>query len=96
MFPTKTIEYLFSGRPILAHTPPGCFLTEFLRAHACALVIDRADPEVVMEGVSRIVNDDELRASLVRNALVTAGMFRAEEVASHLRHVLCGDKETRA
>ena len=31
MFPTKTIEYLISGRPILAHTPPDCYLTRFRR-----------------------------------------------------------------
>ena len=32
IFPTKTIEYLISGRPILAHTPPDRFLTRFSRA----------------------------------------------------------------
>ena len=32
IFPTKTIEYLISGRPILAHSPPGCFLTRSCRS----------------------------------------------------------------
>ena len=43
IFPTKTIEYLISGRPILAHAPRGCFLTRFLAENDCALVVDRAD-----------------------------------------------------
>ena len=33
IFPTKTIEYLISGRPMLAHAPADAFLTQFLQAN---------------------------------------------------------------
>lgn len=88
IFPTKTIEYLISGRPILAHSPPGVFLTRFLKQHDCALVVEEAKPQAVGEGIRRLLNDAALRARLVRNALETARMFHISRVAAHLREVL--------
>ena len=40
IFPTKTIDYLLSQRPILAHMPADSFIAEFYRRHDCALVVD--------------------------------------------------------
>jgi glycosyltransferase involved in cell wall biosynthesis len=88
IFPTKTIEYLICGRPILAHTPPNCYLTRFLRRHQCALVVDTADEEAILTAVRRLREDADLRASLVRNALQTARQFHAPVVASGLRAIL--------
>ncbi|MCS6263349.1 MAG: hypothetical protein H8K11_06280 [Nitrospira sp.] len=88
IFPTKTIEYLICGRPILAHTPPNSYLTRFLRRHQCALVVDTADEEAILTAVRRLRDDADLRASLVRNALQTAKLFRAPVVAAGLRTIL--------
>lgn len=88
IFPTKTIEYLISGRPILAHSPPGVFLTRFLKQHDCALVVEEANPQAVGEGIRRLLNDAALRARLVRNALETARMFHISRVAAHFREIL--------
>jgi glycosyltransferase involved in cell wall biosynthesis len=85
IFPTKTIEYLICGRPILAHTPPACFLTQFLRQAHCALVVDTPDASAVITAVQRLRNDSKLRSCLVRNALKTAEQFRASVVAHELR-----------
>ncbi len=36
IFPTRTILYLLAGRPIIAHSPPNCFYTNwFARARLC-------------------------------------------------------------
>ncbi len=88
IFPTKTIEYLICGRPILAHTPPGSYLTRFLRTHQCALVVETPDAEAILLAVRRLREDAALRASLVRNALRTAKLFHASVVASELRAIL--------
>jgi len=88
MFPTKTIEYLHSGRPILAHTPPDCFLTRFLRRHECALVVDQADPSAVSSALHDLLTDPARRSELVRKALMTTALFGAERVAGHLRQIL--------
>ena len=90
IFPTKMIEYLISGRPILAHTPPDCYLTSFLRNHECALVVDQADQNALVGALQRLREDGTIRDRLVRNALRTARIFRASVVAASLRAVLDG------
>lgn len=88
IFPTKTIEYLISCRPILAHSPPGVFLTRFLKEHDCALVVEEPSEAALVQAIERLRSDAELRARLVRNSLKTARMFQAPVVAKHLRDVL--------
>jgi glycosyltransferase involved in cell wall biosynthesis len=85
IFPTKTIDYLISGRPILAHTPPDCFLTRFLRKHDCALIVDQPDVGALREAIERLRTDYPLRRRLVQNALAAARPFQAREVAAELR-----------
>lgn len=88
MFPTKTIEYLFSGRPILAHMPRGCHITRFLVQNSCALVVEDADIDVLRIAIDKILNDDKLRTRLVVNAARVAERFRAGNVADHLRTIV--------
>jgi glycosyltransferase involved in cell wall biosynthesis len=88
IFPTKTIEYLICGRPILAHTPPDCFLTRFLREQDCALVVDQPESAAVVSGIERLRRDEGLRERLVRNALRAAEAFQAPRVAAAFREVL--------
>lgn len=88
IFPTKTIELLISGRPILAHAPPHSYLARFLKEHQCALVVEVPQIEAVLAGIERLRNDADLRSRLVRNALQAAEYFRAPRVASTLRSVL--------
>lgn len=85
IFPTKTIEYLICGRPILAHSPPGSFLTRFLTRYQCALIVDEPSEQAVREAIERLRVDNNLRSFLVRNALNTAEMFKASQVSAELR-----------
>jgi glycosyltransferase involved in cell wall biosynthesis len=85
IFPTRTIEYLLCGRPILAHTPPDCYLTRFLKEHGCALVVDKPSVPALLEAIRRLQTDAKLRSDLVRRALQTAKMFHAPRVAATLR-----------
>jgi glycosyltransferase involved in cell wall biosynthesis len=88
IFPTRTIEYLISGRPILAHAPANCFLTRFLKEHNCALVVEEPDCGAIVDAIELLRNDTALRGRLVRNALTAAHGFRAPRVASMLRDLL--------
>ena len=85
IFPTRTIEYLLCGRPILAHTPADCYLTRFLKEHGCALVVDKPSVPALLEAIRRLQTDAKLRSDLVRSALQTAKMFHAPRVAATLR-----------
>jgi glycosyltransferase involved in cell wall biosynthesis len=88
IFPTRTIEYLIAGRPILAHMPDRCFIADFLREHQCALVVTDPDPEVLKAAVDRLTTDVALREQLVHNAVRAAGQFYAPVVARHLRETI--------
>jgi glycosyltransferase involved in cell wall biosynthesis len=88
IFPTRTIEYLISGRPILAHVPQDCFIADFLRQYECALLVTEPDIHALQEGIRRLKTEASLREQLVRNALVAATQFQASQVASHLREIL--------
>jgi glycosyltransferase involved in cell wall biosynthesis len=88
IFPTKTIEYLISGRPILAHLPADCFLAEFLRSYDCALIVDEPDVEALKRALDRLRQDESLRSKLVCNALRAARQFQAHEVAAQMREII--------
>jgi glycosyltransferase involved in cell wall biosynthesis len=88
IFPTKTIEYLICGRPILAHAPADCYLTRFLVEHDCALVVTEPTTGALLAAIARLRTDAALRARLVRNAFEAARVFRAPRVAAILRTTL--------
>jgi glycosyltransferase involved in cell wall biosynthesis len=88
IFPTRVIEYLLSGRPMLAHSTAGSFITRFLIENQCALVVDQPDLELLGRAIECLRTDAELRSRLVRNAMKTAERFQASRVAAELRRHL--------
>ena len=48
IFPTKTPEYLASGRPVFAHCPSDYFLARFLNEHGCGAVVSEDDDNAIM------------------------------------------------
>jgi glycosyltransferase involved in cell wall biosynthesis len=88
IFPTKTIEYLICGRPILAHAPANSYLSAFLRENDCALLVTDPDPAALRDAVQQLCADPALRDRLVRNALAAASQFQAPTVAGALRTVV--------
>ena len=87
-FPTRTIEYLLSCRPILAHVPADSYIGQFYRQHECALVVSRPDPSAIRSALDQLQNDAALRAALVRNALRAAETFHADRVSQVLRALI--------
>lgn len=85
IFPTRTIEYLLSQRPILAHTPDETFLTRFLRSHKCALVVTESSEIILAKAIMRLGSDRDLCEQLVSNSIATATMFHAPLIADVLR-----------
>jgi glycosyltransferase involved in cell wall biosynthesis len=94
IFPTKTIEYLISGRPILAHCPADTFLTKFLLENQCALVVDQPEVGALCEAIERLRTDEALRSRLVGNALQAARQFQAVQVAAEFRRWIDGSEGT--
>lgn len=88
IFPTRLIEYLFAGLPILAHTPQGSYLTKFLLENQCAIVVDSPSIAELLLAIDKLRKSQELRIELVNNAAITARQFSAENVSTYLRQVV--------
>lgn len=97
IFPTRTIPYLLSGRPILAHSSRGSFLSRWLKKHDCAEVVEDPDPDALRAAIDRLCRDEARREQLVRNALLAAEQFRAERVVDDMKRIinLCWNVESR-
>jgi hypothetical protein len=92
IFPTRTIPMLLSGRPILVHSPPAAYLTEYFCENQCAIVVDEPSEDAILSGLQRIADDTLLRAGLVKRANVAAKEFYGPRVAAVLRYKLWGQR----
>ncbi len=88
IFPTRTIPYLTSVRPMLAHSPPDCFLTRWLRQHDCAEIVEIGDVAEIIRAIERLRHDPARREQLVRNALRASEMFHAPTVVANLKRIM--------
>ena len=68
-FPTKALEYMVAGRPILVHGPKGFYLTELAREHEFALVVDEPDVIALAKAVERLRTDKALVERITHHAL---------------------------
>jgi glycosyltransferase involved in cell wall biosynthesis len=72
VFSTKLLEYLVSGRPILVFSPPTSFHTESAKQGHWGLVVDEDDATALATGIRRLLDDEQLAASVVAGALEEA------------------------
>jgi glycosyltransferase involved in cell wall biosynthesis len=64
-FPTKALEYMRAGRPILVHSPPESYLTKVAREYDFGVVVDEPDERQLREGLERLLDDAEVRRRCV-------------------------------
>lgn len=96
-FPTKCLEYMAAGVPILAHTPPGSFLARHVTSHGYAYLVDRAEEPALVNALRSLLGDDVLRARLVERAGVTVKeIFALSEIATRFADVCQIDRSTLA
>lgn len=96
IFPTRTIDLLRCGRPILAHCPETSFLARFLKEHDCAEIVSQPDVEALRSAMQRLLSDKGKSAERVKNALNAVDGFRGDRVAEILRDVIEDRREGRA
>ena len=89
IFPTKTIEYLISGKPIFYHGPSDAFLTKFILQNNCAETITSNNEIEIKDKFYNLMNDESRRQFLVQNSLNVAKTFERDNVinifTSHLK-----------
>lgn len=85
VFPTKAVEYLVSGRPILLHAPADCYTVEEAKRLGWAHVVDTLDPSALEAAIRRLFSEGALRDNLARGARAAARSRDAEPIAARLR-----------
>lgn len=88
IFPTRTIPFLLSGKPIFAHSPKGSFLNDFIEENKCAVLVDEADEAAIIKGLDNLCADADLQQSLVDAAEETSKQFYGVNVADFLKNKL--------
>jgi glycosyltransferase involved in cell wall biosynthesis len=71
-FPTKIVEYMVSGTPILFVAASDSFASAYLRKYDLACVVDSSDPDYIAEKIESLLCDQSLRRRLINNAFNTA------------------------
>jgi hypothetical protein len=85
IFPTKTPEYLASGRPILVHCPEDYFLARFFREHGCGLVVSERSDDLLRKSCKKLLSGEPDVLSMRQAALEAAGIFSRERISSLFR-----------
>lgn len=80
IFPTKTPEYLASGRPILVHCPKEYFLARFFAEHKCGLVVSDRSPDSLAAACQQLLKDNEITLGFRQNAFIAARRFAPDAI----------------
>ncbi len=81
VFPTRTMEYLQSGVPILVHCPDDFFLACFFKEHACGVVVSERSEVALARAIEALTTETTLRSSVLKQARVTANLFSPKNVS---------------
>lgn len=91
IFPTKTIEYLATGSPILVHCPEDYFLAKFFRKHQCGVVVSERDTDLLREAIQKLQSKDEEVHEMQRKALAATQLFSIENIQKKFEDILLRD-----
>jgi hypothetical protein len=91
IFPTKTIEYLATGSPILVHCPEDYFLARFIRERGCGVVVSEREGDALDDAIDFLLTDSRKLRDMQEKAIaVTRDYFSIARVASVLQsHLEC-------
>lgn len=84
-FPSKTIDYLRAGLPIVASVEKTTDYGEFVTSRGIGLAVDAGRPEGLFDAVTRILDDDRLAAGMRAVAASTlADVFDVRRAAKEI------------
>jgi glycosyltransferase involved in cell wall biosynthesis len=88
IFPTKAVEYLASGGPILVHCPEHYFLARFFKKHKCGTVVTERNGEELKKAIIKIKANGEEIKQMQLNALKTMEIFSLDRIQKKLYDIL--------
>ena len=72
IFPTRTVEAMMTGVPILVVGPEDSYTVQYAKAHDFAYTVTDIRKEAILKAVNVLLADEERRERAVRNAIRTA------------------------
>lgn len=66
-FPSKTMDYLSAGRPILVHAPPECFIVEYAKQGRFAEVVTDNDTGALAQAVTGLLTNEVRQEKLIKS-----------------------------
>jgi glycosyltransferase involved in cell wall biosynthesis len=88
VFSTKLLEYLIAGKPILVYGPADCFHVMSARQNGWAFVVDREDPEMLLDQIRFILENEAEREKVISNAFREARQRDSEITAGKLNDLI--------
>lgn len=88
IFPTKSVEYLATGAPILVHCPKHYFLAKFFYKHKCGLVVDSNNIVDLENGILKLQSKDKDVQQMQKNALKVMEVFSLSRIQSRLEQLI--------
>ncbi|MGK0307094.1 MAG: glycosyltransferase involved in cell wall biosynthesis [Urechidicola sp.] len=92
IFPTKTVEYLASGGPILVHCPEHYFLASFFKKHKCGTVVTDRNGDELKKAILKIKDNGEEIKQMQLNALKAMEIFSLDRIQKKLYDTIFTNK----
>lgn len=93
--PGKLGEYLSTGRPLLVHAPHDSFVSWYVRANKCGMVVDRNSSQALSEALLMMIEDPLLAEEMGTRAREQAEKdFSLNVVQEKFQSVLQGGRGT--
>ncbi len=67
--PTKASEYMISGTPVLVYAPKETAVSQLFSHNKCGYCVVRQSPEAIGEAICFLVNNEDYREEISRNAV---------------------------
>lgn len=88
VYATKTLDYLTSGTPILAYSPPSSYHSQHAKENGWALVVEKDSPKALTHAIKALCEQPELAEQTVANARKEAERRSAQKHAERLYHLI--------
>ena len=88
IFPTKAVEYLASGGPILVHCPEHYFLAQFFNKHKCGIVVSDRNNDKLKSAIKKIKSNDKDIQEMQINALQIMKKFSLKSLQKKLFNII--------
>ena len=89
-FPTKVVEYMTTGVPILAHAPADSYFGKHVLRHGYAQLADSTDSAALYQALANLLGNETLKTELATKARTTVNEIYALPMVARQFLQACG------